>query len=147
MRLIMSGELIDGETAARIGLVEAAVAPDALEAHVMALAAKIAVRSPLALQAAKESILAARRMPLDEGLKFERGWFSLLFSTDDMAEGVGAFLEKRSPSSRAPRGGPRVNAAPGGAGSRWRFGWQPAPGSEALRPRCHHATKRRPRRR
>ena len=61
----------------------------------MELAGNIAGRSPMALQAAKESILASRRMPLDEGLKFERSWFSLLFSTDDMAEGVGAFLEKR----------------------------------------------------
>ena len=97
MRLIMSGELISGEKAEEIGLVETAVAPEELEDHVMELAAKIAVRSPLALQAAKESVMAARRMPLDEGLKFERSWFSLLFSTDDMAEGVGAFLEKRKP--------------------------------------------------
>ena len=95
MRLIMSGELISGEKAAEIGLVEAAVEPEDLEAHVMELAANIGTRSPMALQAAKESILAARRMPLDEGLKFERSWFSLLFSTDDMAEGVSAFLEKR----------------------------------------------------
>ncbi len=95
MRLILSGELIDGETAERIGLVEAAVPPEELEAYVMKLAGKIAVRSPLALQAGKESVLAARRMPLDAGLNFERSWFSMLFSTDDMAEGVSAFLEKR----------------------------------------------------
>jgi len=95
MRLIMSGEMISGEKAAEIGLVEAAYPPEELEAATMALAANIGSRSPIALQAAKETILAARRMPLDEGLKFERGWFSLLFSTDDMAEGVGAFLEKR----------------------------------------------------
>ncbi len=98
MRLIMSGEFVTGEKAAQIGLVEAAVEPDDLEDHVMQLAAKIASRSPVALRAAKESILAARRMPLDEGLKFERSWFSLLFSTDDMAEGVAAFLEKRRPN-------------------------------------------------
>jgi len=95
MRLIMSGEMISGEKAAEIGLVEVAVPPEELESHVMELAKNIGSRSPIALQAAKETILAARRMPLDEGLKFERGWFSLLFSTDDMAEGVGAFLEKR----------------------------------------------------
>ena len=95
MRLITSGELISGDTAAKIGLVETAVAPEELETHTMTLAAKIGSRSPVALQAAKESILAARRMPLDEGLKFEQAWFSLLFSTDDMAEGVNAFLEKR----------------------------------------------------
>jgi enoyl-CoA hydratase len=95
MRLIMTGEMISGEKAAEIGLVEASHPLDELEDAVMEVARNIGARSPMALQAAKETILAARRMPLDEGLKFERGWFSLLFSTDDMAEGVGAFLEKR----------------------------------------------------
>jgi len=95
MRLIMSGEMISGEKAAELGLVEAAVPPEELETATMELAGTIGTRSPIALQAAKEAVLASRRMPLDEGLKFERGWFSLLFSTDDMAEGVGAFLEKR----------------------------------------------------
>jgi enoyl-CoA hydratase len=100
MRHIMSAEMISGTKAAEIGLVETAVAPDELEAHTLELAKNIGGRSPIALQAAKETILAARRMPLDEGLKFERGWFSLLFSTDDMAEGVGAFLEKRKAEFR-----------------------------------------------
>ena len=97
MRLIMSGEMISGEKAAEIGLVEAAVPLEELETTTMELAANIGTRSPIALQAAKEAVLASRRMPLDEGLKFERGWFSLLFSTDDMAEGVDAFLGKRKP--------------------------------------------------
>lgn len=100
MRLIMSGEMISGEKAAEIGLVEEAVAPEELMNRAMELAGNVGSRSPVALQAAKETILAARRMPLDEGLKFERGWFSLLFSTDDMAEGVGAFLEKRKAEFR-----------------------------------------------
>ena len=36
-------------------------------------------------------------MPLDEGLKYEKAWFGLLFSTDDMGEGGSAFLDKRKP--------------------------------------------------
>lgn len=95
MRLIMTGEMIGAEQAERIGLVDEVMPADELREKTLELARKIATRSPLALQAAKESILAARRMPLDEGLKFERAWFSLLFSTDDMAEGVSAFLDKR----------------------------------------------------
>ncbi len=66
----------------------------------MELAGKIAERSPAALQAAKECVRAAWRMPLDEGLKYEKAWFGLLFSTDDMQEGVSAFLEKRKPEFR-----------------------------------------------
>ena len=61
------------------------------------MARTIGSRSPIALQAAKESVLVARRMPMDEGLKFERAWFGLLFSTEDKDEGVDAFLGKRSP--------------------------------------------------
>ena len=98
MQLITSGEFISGTKAAEIGLVEVAVEPGELEEHVMKLAGAIGGRSPVALQAAKESVLAARRMPLDQGLKFESAWFSLLFSTDDMAEGVDAFLSKRRPA-------------------------------------------------
>ena len=98
--LIMSGALIGGEEAARIGLVEQALPPEELREATLALAATIGSRSPIALQAAKETVLAARRMPLDEGLKFERAWFGLLFATDDKDEGVGAFLEKREPEFR-----------------------------------------------
>jgi enoyl-CoA hydratase len=97
MKLILTGEMVSGERAAEIGLVDEVVAPDELEERTLTLARDIASKSPVALQAAKESILAARRTSLDEGLKFERGWFSLLFSTRDKAEGIEAFLEKRDP--------------------------------------------------
>ena len=100
MRLILTGEMISAEEAARIGLVEKTFEPDALREETLAMARTIASRSPIALQAAKESILVARRMPLDEGLKFERAWFGLLFSTEDKDEGVDAFLNKREPEFR-----------------------------------------------
>jgi enoyl-CoA hydratase len=96
-RLIMSGALVGAEEAVRIGLVEQVLPPDELRDATLELARAIASRSPIALQAAKETVLAARRMPLDEGLKFERAWFGLLFSTDDKNEGVEAFLAKRAP--------------------------------------------------
>lgn len=95
MRLIMTGELISAAEAERIGLVEQVFEPEDLREATLEMARTIASRSPIALQAAKESILAARRMPMDEGLKFERAWFGLLFSTEDMNEGVDAFLSKR----------------------------------------------------
>ncbi|MFQ5680165.1 MAG: enoyl-CoA hydratase/isomerase family protein [Gemmatimonadota bacterium] len=95
MWMIYTGEMIDAARAERFGLVDEVVPADELRDHTLELARKIATKSPIALQAAKESIQAARRMPLDEGLKFERGWFSLLFSTRDKDEGVDAFLSKR----------------------------------------------------
>jgi len=95
MKMIMTGEQVSGAEAERIGLVDGVLSRDELEEHTLEMAREIASKSPLALQAAKESILEARRTSLPEGRKFERGWFSLLFSTDDMDEGVTAFLEKR----------------------------------------------------
>ncbi len=95
MRLIMTGEIISASEAERIGLVEKVFEPEDLRESTLQMARTMASRSPIALQAAKESILAARRMPLDEGLKFERAWFGLLFSTEDKNEGVDAFLNKR----------------------------------------------------
>ena len=80
-----------------IGLVDSVFPADELRDKALEIARTIASKSPIALQAAKESILAASRMPLDEGLKFERAWFGLLFSTEDKDEGVGAFLDKREP--------------------------------------------------
>jgi len=94
-RLIMTGEIIKADRALAIGLVDEVVPADELREKTLEMARTIASKSPIALKAAKESILASRRMPLDEGLKFERAWFSLLFSTEDMDEGVSAFLEKR----------------------------------------------------
>jgi enoyl-CoA hydratase len=95
LKLILSGEMVGAEEAGRIGLVDEVVPADQLRDRTLELARKIASRGPIALQAAKECVLAARRMPMDEGLKFERGWFALLFSTKDMEEGVDAFLNKR----------------------------------------------------
>ena len=95
MKMIYSGEMIGAEEAGRIGLVDEVVPAEQLRERTLEIARSIASKSPIALRAAKETILAARRMPMDEGLKFERAWFSLLFSTQDMDEGVSAFLEKR----------------------------------------------------
>jgi len=97
LKLILTGEMIGAEEAGRIGLVDEVVPADQLSERTLELARTIASKSPVALQAAKESVQAARRTPLREGLEFERSWFALLFSTKDKDEGVDAFLNKREP--------------------------------------------------
>jgi enoyl-CoA hydratase len=97
MRLIYTGDVIGAAEAEKIGLVDEVVPQDELKDRTMKLAGKIAAKSPASLQATKESIRAAWQMPLDDGLRFEKAWFGLLFSTDDTQEGVAAFLEKRKP--------------------------------------------------
>jgi enoyl-CoA hydratase len=53
--------------------------------------------APLAVLAAKELVAAADELPLAEGIRLERRLFHLLAATEDKAEGMAAFLEKRAP--------------------------------------------------
>ena len=63
-------------------------------------AAKIAEKSPLAVRAIKEAVNRSYETTLREGLLFERRLFDALFATEDQAEGMAAFAEKRSPQFR-----------------------------------------------
>jgi enoyl-CoA hydratase len=63
----------------------------------MRLAREIAARPPIAIRLAKEAVLKAFDTTLDAGLEFERKNFYLLFATEDMREGMRAFIEKRPP--------------------------------------------------
>ena len=97
-RMILTGDLIDAAEALRLRLVEEVVAPDALIARAMAIAEVIASKSPVAVSAAKEATRAALSLSLEEGLKLERALFQVCFASEDKAEGVRAFLDKRTPT-------------------------------------------------
>lgn len=97
MRLILSGELIDAEEAARIGLVEEVCAPDELDERVDELAGRIASNGPLAVKLAKEAVDAAAEQPLAQGIEYEAELFNLLFASVDKDEGIDAFFEDREP--------------------------------------------------
>ena len=97
MELILTGDMINAQTALDLGLVNAIFPPEELEAKTMEIANKIAEKSPIALQAAKEAVKLASRSNLDEGLRREVDLFALCFSSEDKEEGVRAFLEKRKP--------------------------------------------------
>ena len=97
LRLILSGDMIDAAEASRIGLVEQVHPHEELEEKTLELAERIASMSPLTLRIAKQAVRASERMPIEEGITYERDLFCLGFSTDDKAEGVEAFLQKRKP--------------------------------------------------
>jgi enoyl-CoA hydratase len=97
MELILTGDMIDAQTAYSLGLVNSVHPAEELEAKTMELAGKIAEKSPVALQMAKEAVKLASRSNLDEGLKREIDLFAICFSSEDKEEGVSAFLEKRNP--------------------------------------------------
>jgi len=95
MRLILTGDIIPADEAHAIGLVDLLVPHDELRAKTLELAAKIASKSPLTLKVAKQAIRASESMALDAGIAYERDLFCLGFSSEDMEEGVAAFLDKR----------------------------------------------------
>ncbi|MBC7795612.1 MAG: enoyl-CoA hydratase/isomerase family protein [Pyrinomonadaceae bacterium] len=98
MELILTGDMIDAPTAFNYGLVNYVYSAEEIEAKTMELANKIAEKSPIALQMAKEAVKLSSRSSLDEGLRREVDLFALCFSTADKEEGVSAFLEKRKPN-------------------------------------------------
>jgi enoyl-CoA hydratase len=98
VRLTLTGDMIGAAEAQQIGLVEMVVPHEELRARTLELAQKIAAMSPLTVRVAKEALRASERLPLDEGIVYERDLFCLLFSTADKREGVEAFLQKRPPA-------------------------------------------------
>jgi enoyl-CoA hydratase len=96
LRLILTGDMVTAEDALKLGLVEEIVSPDVLIDRAVAIGEQIATKSPVAVAAAKEATRAAMSLPLDEGLRLETALFQLCFSSEDKAEGVRAFLEKRA---------------------------------------------------
>ncbi|MEZ5233498.1 MAG: enoyl-CoA hydratase/isomerase family protein [Acidimicrobiales bacterium] len=95
-QLIMTGEPLDAARALALGLVNE-VADDALAAA-LALGERLADGPPAALAAAKRLVDVGVTMPLAAGIVLERETVAGLFATEDRAEGIAAFLEKRPPS-------------------------------------------------
>jgi enoyl-CoA hydratase len=100
MKLVLTGDLIDAEEAADIGLVEEVHGDDDFDDRVYDLAASMAAHSPVALERAKDAVKAASRMDLEAGIEYEAELFAGLFATADKDEGIDAFLEDREPEWR-----------------------------------------------
>lgn len=96
-RMILCGERVNAEQALKIGLVEEVVAKGNGRDAALALAAKVAKQSPVAVSACKSLIQKNRVMPISQALPEERAAFVELFNSQDQKEGVQAFLEKRKP--------------------------------------------------
>jgi len=95
LQLILTGDTIDGAEAARLGLANAAVEPDALITAARAMAATMLKNAPLALARAIEAVDVGLDATLEDGLRLEARLFGSLETTADMREGTKAFLEKR----------------------------------------------------
>ena len=97
MFLNLTGDFVDAETAYAWGLVERVVPAGELEEEALALAGRIASQSPHAVAVLRELARTTRDLPLEEGLRREADGFVRCLRSDDGAEGVAAFIEKRAP--------------------------------------------------
>jgi enoyl-CoA hydratase len=98
MQLLMTGETIDAAEAYRIGLVNKLAPAAELMSAAKDMMKTILANGPLAIALCIEAIERGLEMSLDEGLILEANHFGLLAATDDMREGMSAFLEKRAPA-------------------------------------------------
>lgn len=95
--LVLSAEPVDAATALSWGLVTRVVPRAELDASARALARRIAGHAPIALRYAKRAVLDGAYLALSDGLHLEATLAALLRTTDDRAEGISAFREKRAP--------------------------------------------------
>lgn len=93
--LMFAGDPISAQEALSIGLINRVVPKEKLMDEVMALAEKIAAKSPLILKLLKRSLLHGGDMPLAAALPYEQAMIGLVFDSKDAHEGCSAFLEKR----------------------------------------------------
>lgn len=97
LELLLTGDMINAQEAYRIGLVNQVVPAGEVLKAAQGLAKKIASRSAIAIGAILDCVDTGLKMSLSEGLLYEADKFASLLETEDMHEGVRAFLEKRQP--------------------------------------------------
>ncbi len=94
--IILSARLLNAQEAFQFGIVNKVCAPETLLADVNAVASEIAKKGPVAVMHAKRTIQQGLQLTLEKGLDLECSTFPKCFETQDLKEGLSAFLEKRA---------------------------------------------------
>jgi len=98
LRMILTGAVIDGHQAMALGLVTyLAETPDQFAVVAAQLIGSITSRGTIAARLVKEAVVKGFDMTLGQGIRLEEDLYALLQTTEDRAEGVRSFLEKRKP--------------------------------------------------
>jgi enoyl-CoA hydratase/carnithine racemase len=97
LHLMVTGDTVGPERARELGIVDRVVAADAFDAEVEAYARRLAAGATLAQGHIKLAANEGLDGSLDQGLAIERAHQNLLFASQDVAEGLAAFVEKRAP--------------------------------------------------
>ncbi len=95
--LMMTGRRVSAEEGARIGFVQRVVPVAELDAAVDELTASLASKSPLIMHWGRDSFYRVLEMDADPALSYLQGMLTITSQTEDAAEGVAAFAEKRAP--------------------------------------------------
>jgi enoyl-CoA hydratase len=98
LEMVLTGRRVGAEEALRMGLVNRVVPLASLLDEARALAAAILANGPVAVRAALEAVQRGLDVPLEAGLELEANIFGVVCATEDMREGLRAFLEKRKPA-------------------------------------------------
>lgn len=97
MQMLLTGDLIDAQTALRFGLVNELAPAAELDERTLALACKLAAKSPLTLAIGKEAFYRQAELPLAEAYAYTREVMVKNLEAKDAQEGIGAFIDKRQP--------------------------------------------------
>jgi enoyl-CoA hydratase/carnithine racemase len=98
MELILTGERIDAATAERLGLITRAVPRDRLDAEVQLLCDKLLAKSPLIVGMGLDACHRMQDLELEAALRYLEGELGRVLTTEDAAEGLMAFMQKRAPA-------------------------------------------------
>jgi len=97
LEMLLTGDPITGKEAVTLGLANAAVPGDAVLRTAVGLAKKIATKGGPSVRALLAAVREGLETSLEQGLRNEAAHFASLTATEDMREGLAAFVEKRAP--------------------------------------------------
>jgi len=97
LELMMTGERIDGTEASQWGIVNQVVPSSELDKAVDSLCETLSSKSPLIMKLGKDSFYASRDMGFREAMDYLHGQLGMALESEDVIEGVTAFLQKRAP--------------------------------------------------
>jgi enoyl-CoA hydratase len=97
LEMMLTGRRVTAEEAARWGIVNRVVASAELDAAVDTLAGELASKSPVVVRLGKESFRRAQDMGVDDALSYLNAMLTVDLESEDVVEGVSAFVEKRAP--------------------------------------------------
>ena len=97
MEMVLLGERFSAAQAVELGLITRSVSSERLNDEVEQVLKSLAAKSPIGMKIGKQALYAMADMPFEEAVDFLCGKIAEIASTEDAAEGITAFIEKRTP--------------------------------------------------